>query len=291
VGNFAFFDFHEYKARLKGLYVNKGSLDQVRYVLAVAAGKGGVGKSTVAVNLALFLQKSGYQVGIFDADIYGPSLGVMMPLEGPMQVGEEIIPGQFHGVQAFSLAYASCEGRFVRAPVANGLILQCLDSIQWKELDYLIVDFPPGTGDIQLTLMQNLSFAGAVLVTTPQEVAVQDVRKAAHMFFRMGIPVVGVIENMSYFEDPIAGTKTRVFGEGGGMKIAAEFGIPLLGQIPISQDISRLGDLGFSWVSGGVQQEIQLFEDIVQTIRDTLFLWEQHQKDRFVEYVWKEMDR
>ncbi len=269
------------------------NLKGVRYIVGVAAGKGGVGKSSVTVNLALTLQRSGYQVGVFDADVYGPSLGMMMPLETPLVVGQEkIVPGTFQGVQVVSLSHLrpSSQAMMVRAPVANGLILECIKQVSWAELDYLIVDFPPGTGDIQLTLMQTLPFSGAVLVTTPQEISLLDVQKAAHMFHHMGVPIIGVVENMSYFVDA-AGGKYTPFGEGGGKKIADTFGIPFLGQVPIDSEVSRCGDLGIPLPFAFPEKEVsKIFHQVAFSLRDILYTLEETEKEclKQFEYTWKE---
>jgi ATP-binding protein involved in chromosome partitioning len=271
-------------------------LKDVRYIIGVAAGKGGVGKSSMAVNLALTWKKLGYQVGIFDADIYGPSLGMMMPLDIPLQIQKEFIePGIFQGVQAMSLAYLkpNKEAVMARAPVANGLIAQCIEQVNWKDLDYLIVDFPPGTGDIQLTLMQMLPLSGVVLVTTPQEVAGLDVQKAAQMFLHMGVSLLGVIENMSYFLDPVTSVRHFVFGEGGGEKIARQFGIPFLGQVPIDSNLSRCGDLGIAFpLDFSDSLTAHSFQKIATCLSENLFILEEAKKvclQQF-EYAWKEMD-
>lgn len=270
-------------------------LNHIRTIIAVAAGKGGVGKSSVAVNLALTLQRAGYQVGILDADMYGPSLGVMMPLQQEIRVDSHqedyLIPGVFEGVKVISIAYLrpSNQSMAVRAPVVNGLIVQCIQKVVWGELDYLIVDFPPGTGDIQLTLMQIVPFSGAVLVTTPQEVAILDVQKAAHMFHQMEVPIVGVIENMSYFEDPNTGFKHRVFGEGGGMKIEKMFGIPLLAQIPIDPEVSKCSDLGIPLSSDSLAGK--KFQEMTVEIQNIFFEWESRGKEGLTQFelIWEDM--
>lgn len=268
----------------------------VRYIIGVAAGKGGVGKSSVAVNLALTWQKLGYQVGIFDADIYGPSLGIMMPLQEPIQILQNYIePGICHGVKVMSLAYLKpgAEAVMARAPVANGLISQCIEQVSWKELDFLIIDFPPGTGDIQLTLMQMIPFSGAILVTTPQEVAGLDVQKAAKMFFHMGVPLLGIVENMSYFQDPVTSVRHFVFGQGGGEKLAQQFGIPMLGQIPIDPEISRCSDRGLA-MPFEIPESLSshALEEISLNVGNLLLNWEETRKQCLnqFEYSWKEMD-
>ena len=273
-------------------------LSKIRYVVAVAAGKGGVGKSSVSVSLALCLKAAGYDVGVLDADIYGPSLGRMMPLDISITKDEctgDLYPGEFQGVKALSLAHlrAESEAMIVRAPIANGIILQCIQDSNWGDLDYLIVDFPPGTGDIQLTLMQEIAFSAAVLVTTPQEISLIDVNKAAQMFHQMGVPIVGVIENMAYFLDPDSQKKHRLFGEGGGKKISELFGVPFLGEIPLDPNLCSSGDLGLNYIQSFPEAPaVKQFHEITASICDLLFeiesLGEGYLKK--FELVWKEMD-
>lgn len=225
----------------------QGNLDKVSNIIGVLGGKGGVGKSTVTVNLALALSKRCRRVGILDADVYGPSirhlLGEAAP---PEQIGVEIVPAKVKGLAVISVAFFQREGEasIVRAPVANQIIDQFLGKICWGELDDLLIDFPPGTGDIQITLMQKAKLSGAVVVTTPQEVALLDVRKSVQMCQRMDVPLLGVVENMSYFLHQ--NQRYALFGEGGGKLLSDEFGIPLLGQIPIDAELSRTGDEGIS---------------------------------------------
>lgn len=223
---------------------------QIGSVLAVAAGKGGVGKSTVAVNLALALKNLGLRVGLLDADVYGPSLGKMLPagvepVEDPQNM-EQLLPALALGIPFISVAHFRTKAAIVRAPIANGIIEQFLERVAWGELDVLIIDFPPGTGDIQLTLMQKGALSAAIVVTTPQEVALLDVRKSVQLFEEMAIPVLGVVENMSYFIDEETGKRFAPFGEGGGALLAKEFEFPLLGQVPIDRAISEAGDAGKS---------------------------------------------
>lgn len=230
----------------------KHPLKRIKRVVAVAAGKGGVGKSTVAVNLALALKELGFQVGILDADIYGPSVRKMLPEnEMPIQRGETLLPALSRGIRLISMAYfrKESEAAVVRAPIANGLIRQFLDTVDWGDLDFLLIDFPPGTGDIQLTLSQHAYLAGALMVTTPQEVAMLDVRKAMHMFHQVKVPILGVVENMSYYIHTGSDEKLYLLGKGGGERLARENGVPFLGQIPIDPEISRCGDHGESLLS------------------------------------------
>ncbi|MDP1835593.1 MAG: P-loop NTPase [Chlamydiales bacterium] len=218
------------------------------HLIAVAAGKGGVGKSTVTLNLALALQERGHKVGILDADLYGPSLRRMLPEDRPpSQKGPTLIPAECRGIKVISMAYFHPENHSaaVRAPVANNLITQFLTQVEWGPLDYLLIDFPPGTGDIQLTISQKAPLSGAIMVTTPQQVAVMDVRKAMHLFDQVRVPLIGIVENMSFYVTP-NGDKQFLFGQGGGQALAEETGVPLLGQVPIDPAVSLSGDEGKS---------------------------------------------
>ncbi|MFW5815729.1 MAG: iron-sulfur cluster carrier protein ApbC [Wenzhouxiangella sp.] len=220
----------------------------VRNVLAVSSGKGGVGKSTVAANLALALQAEGARVGILDADIYGPSQPRMLGLKGGPRTtdGQKIIPMEAHGLQAMSIGVLVQQDQAMiwRGPMATQALQQMFAQTLWEDLDYLVVDLPPGTGDIQLSLSQQIPVAGAIAVTTPQEVAVDDVRRAALMFAKVKIPVLGVLENMSTHICTNCGFEEAVFGSGGGERIAAELGLPLLGQVPLNAGLGRSTDEG-----------------------------------------------
>jgi ATP-binding protein involved in chromosome partitioning len=229
------------------------SLQQVKSVIAIAAGKGGVGKSTLTVTLALALQQLGFKVGILDADVYGPSLKKMLPCqELPRQHPEReqrIVPALCSEIKVISVDYFRKEGEatVVRAPLANSIISQFLTLVEWEALDYLLIDFPPGTGDIQLTLMQQAVLSGALIITTPQEIALLDVRKCMQMFQAMRIPIFGVVENMSYFR---ADKKDYyLFGSGGGKRLSEEMGVPFLGEIPIDPELSAHLDKGISLFS------------------------------------------
>lgn len=236
----------------------QGIQPKIHHIIAIAAGKGGVGKSTVAVNLALVLKESGYKVGILDADLYGPSINKMLPLDRlPSQKGERIFPGLSHGLKIISMAHFSEEGKAkaVRAPIANSIIAQFLEKVQWEELDFLLIDFPPGTGDIQITLAQKAKIEGALMVTTPQDVAGIDVIKAIDLFKAVNIPILGIIENMSYLKVPGLLDVLRPFGSGGGEKIARDCGAPLIAKIPIDEKISYCCDRGVSLFSGSGGEE------------------------------------
>lgn len=221
----------------------------LHHIIGVAAGKGGVGKSSVTVNLALGLKQLGYSVGILDADLYGPSLRHMLPESHlPRQNGETLLPAICLGIPMISMAYfrKTNEAAAVRAPIANGIISQFIKKVIWGDLDYLLIDFPPGTGDIQLTLSQQANLSGAVMVTTPQEIALLDVRKAMHLFNQVNVPIIGIVENMSYYPDPKSGEPLYLFGKGGGERLSQETGVPLLEAIPIDPELCRLTDLGKS---------------------------------------------
>ena len=257
------------------LHSDKGKvLPKVRYVIGVAAGKGGVGKSSTTVAMAQALQEEGYAVGVLDADIYGPSMGVMLPLDKEVaQEGEEIIPGESFGIKVFSLAYSQERRPLIaRAPVANGLILQCLRDVRFGELDYLFIDFPPGTGDVQITLMQEALFSGAVIVTTPQKVATEDVLKCGKMFEKMEVPVLGVLENMAYFQDPKSGEKHYPFGVGGGKEVAKTLGAPLLGQVPIDSAVTMCSDIGKSLLKESPSSvATKAYKEATKQVKEELF--------------------
>jgi ATP-binding protein involved in chromosome partitioning len=216
-------------------------------VLAVSSGKGGVGKSTVAVNLAVSLAKRGMRVGLMDADIYGPNIPRMMGVDAPPMVErEKIIPLEAHGVKVMSLGFMieRDQPAIWRGPIVMKIVTQFLRDVNWGELDYLLVDMPPGTGDAQLSLVQATNVAGAVIVTTPQEVAVGDALRGAKMFQRVGVPVIGIVENMSWFECPHCGKPSALFGSGGGRRLAEELDVPLLGEIPLYPRVMEGGDRG-----------------------------------------------
>lgn len=227
-------------------------LPGVKNTIAVASGKGGVGKSTVAVNLAVALAKDGASVGLIDADIYGPSIPLMLGVkEQPKMIGDDpnnvkLIPLESYGVKLMSIGFLIDDNTPViwRGPMASGAIKQFMSDVIWGDLDYLIFDLPPGTGDIQLTLVQTIPLTGAVIVTTPQDVALIDARKALRMFQRVNVTVLGLIENMSYFIAPDTGKRYEIFGNGGGKRAAEEMGIPFLGDIPINPLIREGGDTG-----------------------------------------------
>ncbi|MFI5249460.1 MAG: Mrp/NBP35 family ATP-binding protein [Gemmatimonadales bacterium] len=216
-------------------------------VIAVSSGKGGVGKSTVAVNLAVSLARSGARVGLMDADIYGPNLPLMLGVNSPPPVvGQKIIPLEAHGVKVISLGFLIDKDQpaIWRGPIVMKIIGQFLGDVDWGTLDYFIVDMPPGTGDAQLSLVQSTSVHAALIVTTPQQVATGDALRGVKMFQRVGVPVLGIVENMSYFECPHCGKPSSIFGAGGGERLAQEVGLPLLAQIPLDPRIVEGGDTG-----------------------------------------------
>jgi len=226
-------------------------LPGVKNTIAVASGKGGVGKSTVAVNLAVALAKDGASVGLIDADIYGPSIPLMLGVNKKPQVrqdgnGVKLIPLDVYGIKFISIGLLVDDKAPIiwRGPMASGAIKQFMSDVDWGELDYLVFDMPPGTGDIQLTLVQTIPLTGAVIVTTPQEVSLIDARKALKMFERVNVPVLGIVENMSYFIAPDTGNRYDIFGSGGGVKISKELGTVFLGGIPIDSRIREGGDKG-----------------------------------------------
>jgi ATP-binding protein involved in chromosome partitioning len=222
-------------------------IPDVRHTIAVSSGKGGVGKSTVAVNLALSLARTGALVGIIDADVYGPDLPLMLGTRGrPGMFDNRIIPVDAHGIKVMSigLLVADKEPLVWRGPMIHSFIQQMLRDVLWGALDYLVFDMPPGTGDAQLSLSQVVPLSGVVMVTTPQDVALLDVRKAIGMFQRLNVPMLGIVENMSYFAAPDTGTRYHIFGEGGGQRVAEEYGVPLLAQLPLDPDTRKGGDEG-----------------------------------------------
>jgi ATP-binding protein involved in chromosome partitioning len=228
--------------------MSAGAIEGVKHVIAVASGKGGVGKSTVAANLAIALQQTGASVGLCDCDLYGPSIGLMFGSnERPMATEDNrILPIERYGLRLMSMGFLldDTAPAILRGPMVTKYTQQFLRQVDWGQLDYLVLDLPPGTGDIQLTIVQTVALAGAVIVTTPQEVALIDARKAATMFQKVNVPVLGLVENMSYFLCPSDGKRYDIFGSGGGEREAARLKVPLLGQIPIDIPTREAGDRG-----------------------------------------------
>ncbi len=232
----------------KGI-ANQVAVPGIRNIIAVSSGKGGVGKSTVAVNLAAALAANGARVGLMDADIYGPNVPLMLGVSDKQPVVAEgkLVPIESCGIKLISMAVLAPPDKpmILRGPMLHGVVRQFLSDVAWGELDYLIVDMPPGTGDVQLSLAQLVPLAGAVLVTTPQSVSVADVRRALKMFETVAVPTLGIIENMSYFSPPDMPEKRyEIFGKGGGRNLADEYAVPFLGEIPIGVEVREAGDRG-----------------------------------------------
>jgi len=227
--------------------IQKEKVEGVRHIIAVASGKGGVGKSTVATNLAVTLARRGLKVGLMDADVYGPSLPTMMRLHGKPIADDQrrIVPMEAYGVKCMSVGFLVDENEPIiwRGPMVMGLIRQFLQQVHWGELDALIIDLPPGTGDAQLTMIQAVQVSGAVIVTTPQDVAVLDAVRGIEMFRKLEVPIIGLVENMSWLDVP-GGMRMYPFGQGGGPKTAARYEVPLITQIPLDERIRAGGDAG-----------------------------------------------
>ncbi|MGE5209133.1 MAG: Mrp/NBP35 family ATP-binding protein, partial [Alphaproteobacteria bacterium] len=245
------------------------------HVIAVASGKGGVGKSTVAANLAVALEQTGARVGLCDCDIYGPSISLMFGTrERPTATDENmIVPIEQYGLRLMSMGFLldDTSPAILRGPMVTRYTQQFLRQVEWGELDYLVLDLPPGTGDIQLTIVQTVALSGAIIVTTPQEVALIDARKAATMFEKVNVPVLGLVENMSYFVSPSDNKRYDIFGTGGGEREAKRLRVPLLGQIPIDIATREGGDRGIPIVSEDRQSPVSVeFKRIAEGIRKTL---------------------
>ena len=219
----------------------------VRNVIAVGAGKGGVGKTTVAVNVAVALARCGGRVGMIDGDVYGPNLPIMLGLDTQLATdGKKIAPAEKHGIRVVSMGFLAAGGAPIiwRGPMLHGVVRQFFQDVRWGELDYLVVDMPPGTGDVALSLTQTVPVSGAIVVTTPQTVSLADSRRAVGMYRKLDVPALGVVENMSYFACPGCGHESDIFGRGGGAAAADELGVPFLGQIPLYEPIRVGGDSG-----------------------------------------------
>ena len=232
--------------RGKGV-IEKGDIPGVRNVIAVGSGKGGVGKSTLAAAIAYGLQHYGSRVGLMDADVYGPSVPHLVGASGrPMAKGERIQPIEAHGLQLMSIGFLVKPEQAVimRGPMLHGIVNQFLHQVEWGELDYLVIDLPPGTGDVPLTLSQSLPITGAVVVCTPQEVALLDATRAVSMFRQLKVPLLGMIENMSYLDPPSGGERMYPFGHGGARRRAEELEVPFLGEVPMVIKLREQGDIG-----------------------------------------------
>jgi ATP-binding protein involved in chromosome partitioning len=249
----------------------------VRYLVAVGSGKGGVGKTTVSVNLALALSKLGKKVGLLDADIYGPNVPLMMGVhDTPQGNAESIIPNESFGVKLMSMGFLNPGDKPLvwRGPMLHNVIQQFLRNVVWGELDYLIVDLPPGTGDVQLSLMQTAPLSGAIVVTTPSEVSLEDARKAVNMFTQVRVPILGLVENMSYLIAPGSGERIDVFGQGGGKRTAEKMGIPVLAELALDPAVRIGGDSGYPVAAKGPGDEhaapfIALAQRVEERLRAT----------------------
>ena len=255
--------------------VGATKISGIKHVIAIASGKGGVGKSTVAANLAVALEQTGAAVGLCDCDIYGPSISLMFgSRERPMATEENrIIPIEQYGLKLMSMGFLleDTSPAILRGPMVTRYTQQFLRQVEWGTLDYLILDLPPGTGDIQLTIVQTVALAGAIIVTTPQEVALIDARKASTMFEKVNVQVLGLIENMSYFQSPSDGKRYDIFGSGGGEREAKRIRVPLLGQIPIDIPTREAGDRGMPITAESAGSPVAAeFQKIARHLRETL---------------------
>ncbi|WP_417579939.1 Mrp/NBP35 family ATP-binding protein [Pelagibacterium sp.] len=248
----------------------KTAVPGIKHILAVGSGKGGVGKSTCAVNIALGLVRQGLKVGILDADLYGPSLPKLLGIEGKPAVRDDGIfkPFEVHGLKAMSIGpmLTGTQAVVWRGPMATSALRQLLRETDWGQLDVLVVDLPPGTGDIQISLVQQVELAGAIIISTPQDLALIDAQKAIDMLRRTKVPVLGIVENMSYFIAPDTGNRYNIFGHGGAKNAAAEMGIPFLGEIPLVMSIREGADAGTPAVAGGEGPEARAFIAIAEQI-------------------------
>ncbi|WP_419911320.1 Mrp/NBP35 family ATP-binding protein [Hoeflea sp.] len=253
----------------------KAGVPGVGAIIAVASGKGGVGKSTTAVNLALGLQAIGLKVGILDADIYGPSMPRLLKVGGqPEQTGERMLkPKEAYGLKVMSMGFLVAEETPMiwRGPMVVSALTQMLREVAWGELDVIVVDMPPGTGDAQLTMAQKVPLAGAVIVSTPQDLALIDARKGLNMFKKVDVPLLGVIENMSYFQCPSCGHRSDIFGHGGAREEAERIGVPFLGEVPLHMDIRENSDAGTPVaVAQPDGPHARIFSDIAEKVRDQI---------------------
>lgn len=266
------------------------ALPQVKNIIAVASGKGGVGKSTMAINLALALSQEGANVGILDADIYGPSQPTMLGTasERPVLKASSLLPIKRHGIQSMSIGYLIDQNAAMvwRGPMIGKAMQQLLHDTAWENLDYLIVDLPPGTGDIQLTLCQKIPVSGAVMVTTPQDLALLDVGRACEMFNKLNVPILGVIENMSHYQCSNCGHQQPVFGAGGGAKLADDYDITLLGTVPLDVRIRETTDSGQPFVvQDNTSHRAQIFRNMAKRIAAKLSLQAKDYSHKFPKIV------
>jgi ATP-binding protein involved in chromosome partitioning len=252
----------------------KQSIDGVKNIIAVGSGKGGVGKTTVTVNLAVALAQSGAKVGLMDADIYGPNVPLMMGISGqPHAIDNRIQTLSNYGVRVMSMGFLTDDDTPLiwRGPMLHNVIQQFIRQVEWGELDYLLIDLPPGTGDVQLSLTQTVPLMGAVVVSTPQDVALQDARKAIFMFRQVRVEILGIVENMSYFQCPKCSERTHIFSHGGAAATAEKFGVPFLGEVPLNSALREGGDSGKPIVAGdpnspGAQAFIQIAQKVASQV-------------------------
>ncbi|MEA2076792.1 MAG: Mrp/NBP35 family ATP-binding protein [Candidatus Marinimicrobia bacterium] len=250
-------------------------LRYTKHVIAIASGKGGVGKSTVAANLALSLKEKGFSVGLLDLDLYGPSVPMMFGQHKPTEsVSEEgILPAEKYGIQLMSLGFFLDSNSAViwRGPLVIKAVDQLLNEVFWKQMDYLIIDLPPGTGDIQLSLVQKIALSGAIIVTTPQDLALADVKRGINMFEKVNVPILGIVENMSYFQCPECGHKSYIFGQNGGYKESERSKVDFLGEIPLNEDIMSAADTGCPIVeSKPAGEESKYYMEIAEKLVEKL---------------------
>lgn len=252
-------------------WAGRAEIPGVRSILAVASGKGGVGKSTVSTNLALALAQEDLRVGLMDSDIYGPSIHIMMGIDEKPMVSpqQKLVPVEKFGIKMMSMGFILEKDTPViwRGPMVIKAIEQFLREVEWGELDVLLLDLPPGTGDVQLSLVQKTPLTGALVVTTPQEVSLVDARRGHQMFRKLNIHTFGIVENMSYYSNPASGEKVYLFGKGGGQRAAAELGVPFLGEIPIEQEVAEAGDAGTPIVAKNPQSAASVaFQSLAQRL-------------------------
>jgi ATP-binding protein involved in chromosome partitioning len=248
----------------------KQSIDGVKNIVAVGSGKGGVGKSTVTVNLAVALAQAGAKVGLMDADIYGPNVPLMMGIVGrPHAIDDRIQTLSNYGVRVMSMGFLTGDDTPLiwRGPMLHSVIQQFLRQVDWGELDYLLIDLPPGTGDVQLSITQTVPLMGAIVVSTPQDVALQDARKAILMFRQVRVDILGIVENMSYFQCPKCNERTHIFSHGGGATTAANYGVPFLGEVPLNVSLREGGDRGKPIVAADPDSPVaQAFKQIAEKV-------------------------
>ncbi len=262
----------EFSGQVRAGRERSQQLPGVKNIVAVGAGKGGVGKSTAAVLLAIGLRRAGASVGLLDADVYGPSIPTLMGVEGtqPRVSGDKILPIEAYGVKVMSIGFMVQRDQPLvwRGPMVHGTIKQFLEQVDWGDLDYLIIDLPPGTGDVALTLAQSIPMTGSIVTCTPQDVALIDARRAVRMYEQLKVPSLGIIENMSYYLCPKCGNRDEIFDHGGADAAARELGVPFLGEIPLNADIRRFGDAGApeSVFTASKDYVVRAVEQVVSTV-------------------------